>query len=517
MGPALLVCRVLLAGVFVFAGVAKLADLAGSRRAVADFGVPARWAGVTGVWLPICEVLVGVALIVGASARFGAVGAGVLLLAFSAAIANALARGRSPDCHCFGQVHSAPAGWRTLARNLLLLGVAGFVAVAGWGNPGVSATGWVTRLGGAWLVAIVAGVLVLALVGFQVWFSLQLLSQNGRALGRLQALEEALAEVTGALGLAPDRVAERGALGQGLHGAGLAVGSRAPEFDLEGVDGEHHSLGSLLASSRQLLLVFSAAGCGPCHALMPELARWQREHAGELEIVVVAAGDPEHNRAKATEHGLGRVLLQSEHEVSDAYQAAGTPMAVVIGPDGAILSPTVGGAEAITTLVAQATRPLLAVRPPAPSAHSHANGNGAAAVRPPPDPSRVGEPAPDLVLSDLDGARVALTDLYAESTLAIFWNPACGFCQRMLDDLKAFEDDPPAGAPRIIVISAGEPDAVRPQQLGSLVLLDPEGTAMRAFDAHGTPMGLLIERGRIASRVAAGADAVFELARSSAP
>jgi hypothetical protein len=37
---------------------------------------------------------------------------------------------------------------------------------------------------------------------------------------------------------------------------------------------------------------------------------------------------------------------------------------------------------------------------------------------------------------------------------------------------------------------------------------------MAAFDAHGTPMGVLIDEGRIASRVAAGADAVFELARS---
>jgi hypothetical protein len=38
---------------------------------------------------------------------------------------------------------------------------------------------------------------------------------------------------------------------------------------------------------------------------------------------------------------------------------------------------------------------------------------------------------------------------------------------------------------------------------------------MDAFGAHGTPMGVLIENGRVASPVAAGADAVLALARSA--
>src|SRR6202042_2160775 len=142
MGALLLVCRVLLAAVFVVAGAAKLADLEGSRRAVREFGVPERFAGLLGVLLPVGELAVGAALLITPAARFGAVGAGVLLLAFIAAIGAALAAGREPDCHCFGQVHSAPAGPRTLARNLVLLGLAGFVAIGGWRHPGISATHW---------------------------------------------------------------------------------------------------------------------------------------------------------------------------------------------------------------------------------------------------------------------------------------------------------------------------------------------------------------------------------------
>ena len=45
MDAALLIARLVLAGVFTLAGVAKLSDLKGSRQAIIDFGVPsaARW------------------------------------------------------------------------------------------------------------------------------------------------------------------------------------------------------------------------------------------------------------------------------------------------------------------------------------------------------------------------------------------------------------------------------------------------------------------------------------------
>jgi uncharacterized membrane protein YphA (DoxX/SURF4 family) len=106
MGVALLVGRCLLAGVFLVAGVAKLADLEGSRRAVAEFGVPQSLAGRLGVALPAAELAVAVVLMVGASARFGALAALALLLVFVEAITAALARGSSADCHCFGQLHA---------------------------------------------------------------------------------------------------------------------------------------------------------------------------------------------------------------------------------------------------------------------------------------------------------------------------------------------------------------------------------------------------------------------------
>jgi uncharacterized membrane protein YphA (DoxX/SURF4 family) len=124
MSLILLFVRVLLAGVFLVAGLAKLADLAGSRKAVRDFGIPVVFASPLGTLLPLAELLVAVLLLPVATAWWGAVGALVLLLVFVGGISYNLAQGRTPDCHCFGQLHSAPVGWPTLARNAVLLSTA---------------------------------------------------------------------------------------------------------------------------------------------------------------------------------------------------------------------------------------------------------------------------------------------------------------------------------------------------------------------------------------------------------
>jgi peroxiredoxin len=509
MGFALLAGRLLLIGTFGFAGVAKLMDLPGSRRAVAEFGVPARFVAPFGVALPLLELAVAVALVPVGSARFGALGAAVLLVAFIAAIANAMAHGRAPDCHCFGQVHSAPAGVSAIVRNALLLSVAGFVVIAGWQDAGASATHWMARMSGPWLVVLLAGVVIVGLIGFQTWFSLQLLGQNGRLLVRLGALEETLASVGAALGIAEDTAAGGRPVAAGLSGGGLPVGAPAPRFELSAADGGSASLADLL-SDRRLVLVFSDAGCGPCEALMPTIGQWQREHARTLRFAVIASGDIESNRSKADAHGIEQLLLDADRRVADSYDIQGTPMAVVIGPGGEIESPAMAGQEAIAQLVERAAQPAL---PVVHVEQRNGHANGAPATRRA-EPSRLDEPAPALTLTDLDGRTVELAELYDSPTLAIFWNPQCGFCERMLPDLKAFENDPPAGAPGLLVISSGDREATRAHQLRSRVLLDPNSSAAAAFNAHGTPMGVLIQDGRIISPVAAGAEAVFELARA---
>src|SRR6266566_2700161 len=82
MSVVVVLARLVLALIFVVAGLAKLADLAGSRKALRDFGVPAKLATPFGLLLPLAELAVAVALIPTRTAWWGTLGALVLLLLF---------------------------------------------------------------------------------------------------------------------------------------------------------------------------------------------------------------------------------------------------------------------------------------------------------------------------------------------------------------------------------------------------------------------------------------------------
>lgn len=318
MALVLIAARFGLAAVFATAGFAKLADLEGSRSAVAGFGVRRRLAWLLGTLLPLVELAVAAALVPDASARWGALASVVLLLAFAAAIVLNLRRGRTPECRCFGQVHSAPVGWRTAARNLALTGLAVTVAVAAGEKTELGAAG--TAAAGA---AIVLGSLVL------VWRG------SGRA-GEHRAWD-----------------------------GGLAVGADAPEFELPALEGGTISLAALRERGKPVLLVFADVQCAPCAALAPEIVRWQTEHAEALTIGVIERG---HDIAAREPDALGRadVLLQTSDEVSRAYGAEGTPIAVLVDHRGRIASHLAPGAEEIRRLVASETEELSAAAPATP-------------------------------------------------------------------------------------------------------------------------------------------------------
>jgi thiol-disulfide isomerase/thioredoxin len=165
--------------------------------------------------------------------------------------------------------------------------------------------------------------------------------------------------------------------------------------------GETLSLAALRGLSKPVVLIFSDPGCGPCNALLPEVGAWQREQASTLVVALISRGTVEANRPKVSEYGLTHVLLQEDREVAEAYQAHGTPSAVLIRREGSIGSPLAQGADAIRTLIATALSPAGPGTLPVMAANGNGNGNGAA-PRPPAGP-RMGEEAPDFSLPDLSG------------------------------------------------------------------------------------------------------------------
>jgi peroxiredoxin len=516
MATYLLVGRLTLAGVFALAGVAKLADRRGSRQAIVDFGLPSFLVGSLGLLLPISELAVAATLIPATTALWGAVGALALLLLFVTGIAMNLARGRKPDCHCFGQLHSAPAGWKSLARNGALAVLASFVVWQGWqGNVGPSAVGWIGALSTVQLLALAGAVVVPGLLAGQWWFLLHLLRQNGRLLVRVEALEAGHT-----LKDAP-RSSPNGAHQAHTH-RGLAVGSEAPNFLLGGLHGETLSLDSVRSAGKPVMLIFTDPNCGPCTALLPEVGRWQAEHHNELTIALISRGGTEENRAKAQEYGLTNILLQTDWEVSEVYRIGGTPSTLLVRPDGTIGSPVAGGVEAVRALVTRVleapTRVPLMPEAPAPEPTQGQPcpkcGKVHAAAPSLPTALEIGQPAPEVRLPNLEGNTVELKDFRGEETLVLFWNPECGFCQQMLPDIKEWEQNRPEGAPRLLFVSTGMEEANWQMGLASTVVLDQWFSVGQTFGASGTPSALLMDaEGRVASEVVVGAPAILELAR----
>lgn len=519
MDAALLIARLILFGVFGVAGVAKLLDREGSRAGLEGFGVPKALALPGGFLLPIAEIAVAVLLLPRATAQYAGIGALLLLLAFIGGIAYNLSKGRTPDCHCFGQIHSEPAGTSTLVRNGVLSAIALFLIVGGWGDPGYSLVGWLGDLSGFEIALGIVSLVLIAAVLAEGWLLVHLLGQNGRVLLRLDQFEEALA-AGGAPVPAP--VEPRGVeIKPPL--AGLPVGAAAPGFKLEGLHGETSTLDSLRAARKPVMLVFSDPGCGPCNALLPDVGKWQRESAGQLTIALVTRGGADKNKDKVSEHGLSHVLLQNDREVSNEYKAYGTPTAVVVTPDGKIDTPVAAGADAIRTLYAQATGAA-----PSPAAVAPSNGVVAPQSQPQPQPapapappapvSRVGQPATSFSLPDLAGKTVSLDDFKGKETMLVFWNPGCGFCKNMTEDLKKWEANPPAKAPQIVYVSTGTSEANAAMGLTSPMVLDQGFATGRSFGASGTPSAVLIDaEGKVASDVAVGAPNVLALANGEKP
>lgn len=143
LGWLVLLVRVALGGLFIFAGLMKLKDPQSFAEAINGFKVipyeTVHLITVSAFLTPWIEIVAGAMLIVGFWARSSALLIGLMLLAFIAAIASVLARGMEINCSCFGKFErpcTGPIGPCHLIRNGVLLAMALFVV---WKGPGALA------------------------------------------------------------------------------------------------------------------------------------------------------------------------------------------------------------------------------------------------------------------------------------------------------------------------------------------------------------------------------------------
>jgi hypothetical protein len=118
----------LLAALFVASGVPKIRRPFGLALALVRFGVVGRVRPGLGRLLGVLEVAAGLAVAVSPVLLPAATCALVLLVAFTAVVVRSLLAGQSVECACFGTGETT--SWATVARNLVLIGVAAYVAAA---------------------------------------------------------------------------------------------------------------------------------------------------------------------------------------------------------------------------------------------------------------------------------------------------------------------------------------------------------------------------------------------------
>jgi uncharacterized membrane protein YphA (DoxX/SURF4 family) len=105
------VARLGLGAVFLVAGMLKLPDPAAAVRAVRAYRLlPEALVGPVAFGLPMVEIVVGLALLVGIFVRTAALASAVLLVVFVVAVGSAWARGLQIDCGCFGNGGQVAAG-----------------------------------------------------------------------------------------------------------------------------------------------------------------------------------------------------------------------------------------------------------------------------------------------------------------------------------------------------------------------------------------------------------------------
>ncbi len=133
------------------------------------------------------------------------------------------------------------------------------------------------------------------------------------------------------------------ACSSGQVDAAPEVGKRAPDFQLNNLDGQSVTLSSL--QGKPVLLNFWASWCGPCRSEMPFLEEVHRKWSAQgLTLVVVNIGESSNTvRDFMQSNGYSfLVLLDKEQEAALIYNVNGIPATFFIDKDGIIRGMQVG-------------------------------------------------------------------------------------------------------------------------------------------------------------------------------
>ena len=483
MEVILLLIRIFLFGVFALAGVGKLLDLEGSEKAVREFGVNEELAKPLAIFLPAAELLIALALLPVSTAWIAAIGAFLLLAVFIGGMIWQMAKGKAPDCHCFGAIHSEPVSKKSLIRNIVFAILSFSLVSRGANNQGLSFSDLASEMA----LQLFLGLATIGLLGAVVFYLKKIAEQQTQIIRRIEILE--LVSHEGGREVQRDEAGDP-------HDS-LPIGAVAPDFELPDLSGKITAFEHLLAKAKPMLFFFVSPTCTPCQALLPEIEEWQSELKDKVEFVFISTGKPKENAEKFGGANFKQILLQEDKEVSALFNAKWTPTAVFINADGLIASHLAVGDEGIRDLVKK-------IKPENLDRKTVFIANG--------DKLKIGEKAPDFSMKDIEGREVTSEDFRGKKTLVAFWSATCPHCVKMIDELKEWDKQKGADEPNLIVFSEGDAETHKQIGLKSPILLDEGYKTAEKFGMFGTPSAVLVnEDGKIVSETAVGAGNIWAL------
>lgn len=482
----LLILRIILIAIFGVAGFAKLFDLSGSKKAVEGFGVPESLARILGVALPVFEIAIAVSLVFVQVSWFGSIAAAVLLGIFVVGMSWQMYKGNAPDCHCFGQVHSEPVSPKSIIRNIVFLIPAAILILAGANNQGIDLFASNQNSTKEDPMQIIIGLAVIGLLAAVVYFLKQISEQQVQIMRRIEILEFTAHDGT--------KEVEREDVSSPTEG--LPIGTPAPQFELSDLNDKTVSLSDVLSPKKSTMFFFVSPTCNPCGALLPEIEEWQSELKEKVNIVFISNGTAKENAEKLGGKTLKKVLLQKDREVAEAFGAKWTPTVVLVNSSGRIASRVAAGDSAIRELVEKI----------------RADESGDLVFVSPGERHSLGQEIPSFELEDASANTISAKDIIGKPTLITYWSTGCGWCNKMLDDLRDWDKTKGQDEPNLLVVSSGEAEANKEMNLNSPVVLDNEGLISKHLGMSGTPSAVLInEHGVVVSEVAVGSSQIWAL------
>ncbi|MDP3953048.1 MauE/DoxX family redox-associated membrane protein [Microbacterium sp.] len=338
MQPAFMAAPLILAGVLIASGVAKLRHPE-DEAAWADLGVPA---ALRRGWLmrlhPWAELLLAAALLVlgGVLGALAAACAVILFGAYLGLVAHRLTVGTDASCNCFGAPE--PITSVTIVRNAWFLLLAIVAAAVTWATPLLG--GPLAALGDQWLwlIGIAAAAFSAVLV---LWHPAS--ADHPVEAGVPTIADRATSEHASSTAADPAEY----------------IRTRTPAVPVMLADGSTVNLRQLAARGPILLLAVKE-DCGACRPVINAVPRW-RELLPEVAVRFLLWPAPENSAL--TEHSEPQSLHDPYFYVQGSIADWSTPAAVLIGADGYLAGGPVSGYDDVSAFVGDIYENLHGERP----------------------------------------------------------------------------------------------------------------------------------------------------------